>query len=107
MKEAKKSVFMKTVKLLHELNLIDDSLNMRQLEIEKVDFKSLFPHYKEEEKIDKTLPQPGTRNRKQIYNINVVIIFIFVPISNFFFLKKKNFIFRASNVCPIVFPFQE
>ena len=54
MKEAKKSVFMKTVKLLHELNLIDDSLNMRQLEIEKVDFKSLFPHYKEEEKIDKT-----------------------------------------------------
>ena len=69
-KLAKRSVFLKAVKLLHERGELSDDLVPRKRIVNVNDHPHLFPHYGHEN-IPKDKPQPGTKQRTQIYPIQV------------------------------------
>ncbi|KAK6635205.1 hypothetical protein RUM44_000456 [Polyplax serrata] len=66
-KSAKKSAFLKAVKILYQMNKIDLNLQSKSFDNGEIDFQILLPHYVNEN-IDMLLPQPGTKKRIQMYN---------------------------------------
>lgn len=67
---AKKSVYLKTLKLLYDLKEIDNNLMIKKFDIRNENFRHLFPHYKIDEDNNKS-EQEQRKKKKHIYETSV------------------------------------